>query len=71
MKTKLSKAEQKTALLYGRIHALTEMEDAEHKAKSFIFNFLKPCYYDPKTFIGRIMAGDGWIVLMAQKKLGN
>ncbi|MFH1691088.1 MAG: class I SAM-dependent methyltransferase [Candidatus Omnitrophota bacterium] len=50
---------------------IKRLNQPEHKAKSFIFNFLKPCYYDPKTFIGRFMAGDGWIVLMAQKELGS
>lgn len=44
------------------------LRQPEHRAKSSIYNFLKPCYYDPNTLMGRFMAGDGWIVLMAQKE---
>ncbi len=48
---------------------IRRLKQPEHKAKSFLFNFFKPCYYNPKTFIGRFMAGDGWIVLMGKKKI--
>lgn len=62
-----TEAEASEFIASGGFSEVRRLRQPEKMTNSAWDTYLKPSYYDPNTFIGRLMAGSGWVVMMAGK----
>jgi len=62
-----TQAEAEGLLSSAGFRDIRRLKQPVYRGGSSFFGFVKPIYYDPQTWLGRVMVGSGWMCFTARK----